>query len=158
MAVLIDTGVFYALFDKRDARHRDSAAILAHSLKGRFGRPYTTDYVVLETTTLLKVRAGPEVAKAFLDFLEGSGIEVLVTDEGTFRKAVRIFKELCERLSLRDAVSLIVMKELGMRTIATYDERSFSGLVKNIIGRGYFEALAEEERREVERLLKEAEI
>jgi len=54
MSILIDTGVFYALLDRGDTNHLDAVAVMAHTLEGKFGKAYTTDYVVLETTLLLK--------------------------------------------------------------------------------------------------------
>ena len=66
MAILIDTGVFYALLDKGDANHLDAVAVVAHTLEGEFGKAYTTDYVVLETTLLLKSRLGAEAVEAMI--------------------------------------------------------------------------------------------
>jgi len=68
MAILIDTGVFYALLDRGDMDHLDAVAVMAHTLEGKFGKAYTTDYVVLETTLLLKSRLGAEAVKAMIDW------------------------------------------------------------------------------------------
>jgi len=106
MAILIDTGVFYALLDKGDVNHLDAVAVMAHTLEGEFGKAYTTDYVVLETTLLLKSRLGAEAVKAMIDFLNRSGISILVVDEPVFRKAIGLLIEMPKRLSLCDAASL----------------------------------------------------
>ncbi len=150
--ILVDTGVFYALFDESDIHHSDSLAILTHILEGKHGRPYTSDYVVLEATTLLRVRAGAKVAQALLNFLERAGIMVIILAEETYRNSVRLFEKQAERLSLCDAATLTLMQALDIEKLATFDERSFRGLVKILLGKCYFESLTEDERRRVRKL------
>jgi len=152
MAILIDTGVFYALLDKGDVNHLDAVAVMAHTLEGKFGKAYTTDYVILETTLLLKSRLGAEAVKAMIDFLNRSGISILVIDESIFRKALELLIEMPERLSLCDAASVVLIKELNIRTLASFDLRSFSGLVANIIGKGYYASLSDEEKKRIKQL------
>jgi len=88
MTILVDTGVFYALLDKGDVNRLDAVAAMAHALEGKFGKAYTTDY--LETTLLLKSRLGAEAVKTMIDFLNRSGISILVVDEPIFRKALEL--------------------------------------------------------------------
>ena len=152
MAILIDTGVFYALLDKGDVNHLDAVAVMAHTLEGKFGKAYTTDYVILETTLLLRSRLGAEAVKAMMDFLNRSGISILVVDEPIFRKAVGLLIEMPERLSLCDAASVVLTRELNIRTLASFDLRSFSGLVAHIVGKGYYVSLSDEEREKVRQL------
>ena len=153
MAILIDTGVFYALLDKGDVNHLDAVAVMAHTLEGKFGKAYTTDYVILETTLLLKSRLGAEVVKAMIDFLNKSGISILIVDEPIFRKALELLIEMPERLSLCDAASVVLIRELNIGVLASFDLRSFSGLVANIIGKGYYyTSLSDEEKKRVEQL------
>ncbi len=152
MAVLIDTGVFYALLDRRDANHLDAVAVMAHALEGRFGKAYTTDYVVLETALLLKSRLGAEAVRAMVNFLNRSGISILVVDEPTFRRALELLAKMPERLSLCDAASVVLAKELNIRVLASFDLRSFSGLVATIIGKGYYASLSDEERKRIRQL------
>ena len=86
MSIFIDTCISYALLDRGDVNHLDSIAIMIHILKGKFGRAYTSDYVVLETTLLLRSKLGVEAAKAMMNFLNKSGIAVLIVDEPILRK------------------------------------------------------------------------
>lgn len=156
MTILIDTGILYAVFDRSDIHHLDSLAILTHSLEGKFGRPYTTDYVVLESTTLLRQRGGGKIAGAFLRMLRNSGITVIVVDEGLYAGAMDLFERDTERMSLCDAASLVIIEKLGIGRLATFDERSFSVLVKEFVGRAYFQALTEEEKGRLRRLIDRA--
>jgi len=152
MAILIDTGVFYALLDKGDVNYLDAVAVMTHTLEGKFGRAYTTDYVILETTLLLKSRLGIEAVEAMIDFLNRSGILILVVDEPIFRKALKLLIEMPKRLSLCDAASIVIIEELDIRTLASFNLRSFSGLVANIIGKGYYASLSDKEKERIKQL------
>jgi len=152
MTILIDTGIFYALLDKGDVNHLDAVAVMIHTLEGKFGRAYTTDYVVLETTLLLKSRLSAEAAKAMVDFLDRSGISTLIVDEPILRKSLKLLVKIPERLSLCDAASIVLIEDLGIGVLASFDLKSFSGLVANIIGKGYYASLSDEEKKRVKRL------
>jgi len=153
MSIIIDTGVFYALLDRGDINHLDALAIMVHTLDGRFGKAFTTDYIVLETTLLLKARIGVDAVKAILGFLEESGITVIVIDEVTFRKSLKILLKNPEILSLCDAATLSLIEELNIETLATFDLRSFSSYTVNIVGKGYFSTLNKEEKERIRNLL-----
>ncbi len=152
MAILIDTGVFYALLDKGDVNYLDAVAVMTHTLEGKFGRAYTIDYVILETTLLLKSRLGVEAVEAMIDFLNRSGILILVVDEPIFRKALKLLIEMPKRLSLCDAAIIVIIEELDIRTLASFNLRSFSGLVANIIGKGYYASLSDKEKERIKQL------
>lgn len=152
MTILIDTGIFYALLDKGDVNHLDAVAVMIHTLEGKFGRAYTTDYVVLETTLLLKSRLSAEAAKAMVDFLDRSGISTLIVDEPILRKSLKLLVKIPERLSLCDAASIVLIEDLGIGVLASFDLKSFSGLVANIIGKGYYASLSDEEKKRVKQL------
>jgi predicted nucleic acid-binding protein len=147
MTIMVDTGVFYALFDRSDIHHLDSLALLTHTLEGRFGAPYTTDFVVLESTLLLRGRGGPGMARALVKLLKKGGISVMLLDEEVYAEALELFDERAETLSLCDAASLILMKKLDIQRLASYDERSFLAMAKHVVGRGYFESLEETKQK-----------
>jgi predicted nucleic acid-binding protein len=146
MTIIVDTGVFYALFDRSDIHHLDSLALLTDALEGKFGAPYTTDFVVLESTLLLRGRGGPGMARALIKFLNKGRISVMILDEDLYLAALQLFDERAERLSLCDAASLVLVKKLGIQKLASYDERSFLGMAK-LVGRGYFESLEDKRQK-----------
>ena len=147
MTILLDTGVFYALFDRSDVHHLDSLALLTDTLEGRFGAPYTTDFVVLESTLLLRGRGGAGMARAFVKFLKNGRISVMLLDDDVYSKALELFDERAETLSLCDSASMVLMKKMGIQRLASYDERSFLGMTKQVIGRGYFESLEGQQQK-----------
>jgi len=67
--VFVDTSAWYALVDEGDPHHSDAAALAR--LMGRDRRSWlvTTDYVLAETHTLLRVRLGVSAVRRFLDLL-----------------------------------------------------------------------------------------
>lgn len=74
-------------------------------------------------------------------------------DELLYDKTIKtLVKHPNKRLSFADAFSIITISELGINYLATYDERSFKGLINNIIGNEYSKILPKEE---IDRILKE---
>ena len=153
MSVFIDTCIFYALLDKGDVNHLDSIAIMIHTLNGKFGKAYTSDYVILETTLLSRSRLGVEAVKAIMNFLNRSGIVVLIVDESIFKEALKLLSKKPKRLSLCDAASIILMEKLDIKVLASFDLKSFRGLVPNIIGKGYYASLSDAEKKHIKSLI-----
>lgn len=146
MAIFLDTGVLYALYDKKDSNHMNSVGVLSHALAGRWGRPFLSNYIVLESTLLLRSKLGSSVAREFLRFAGASGITELIVDQGVNDEAKRLFSE-DEALSLTDAATIALMRTIDAGNIGTYDKRSFSGYFESIVGPGYWESLETEERK-----------
>jgi hypothetical protein len=59
------------------------------------------------------------------------------------------FRENFPRLSFCDATTIVILNDLGIRILASYDERSFKGLVDEIYGFDYFESLPKEENTQI---------
>jgi uncharacterized protein len=141
LTIIVDTGVFYAYFDKKDNHHCDSAALLYHCLEGRFGTPFTSDYVILETTLLIQRKLGDSACLSFLDFLRDGGLRTVAVGEELFELSVETLRQNFPKLSMCDSATIVLMNSLGIQSIASYDERSFEGLVQGIRGRNYFASL-----------------
>jgi len=147
LAIIIDTGPFYALFDRSDRRHLDSAALFMHIIKGKYGKPYTCDYVLLEAMLLIRKHLGIYYLKLFMSFIEKSKISIVVVDDYIFKESLKTMIKYINKLSLTDAALLIIMNEFGIEHLASYDVRSFKGHVDNIIGINYYEKLSSEEKK-----------
>ncbi len=78
--------------------------------------------------------------RALSAFVKASGITEIFVDEKTGTRAMGLFLE-AELLSLTDSTTMVLAESMRIRSLATYDERSFGGRSLDVVGRGYFEAL-----------------
>ena len=154
MAIFLDTGVLYALHDTADVHHLDASAIVLHALRGKWGSPYLSSYVTVETTLMLKSRLGWAAARAFPNPVKEMGLKELVVDEETHGRALAMFAEGRRELGLTDATSVLFMDALGIGAFATFDRRRFGRLAQDVVGEGYSKSLSDEERDEVARFSK----
>lgn len=154
MGILIDTEVFYAFYNKRDIHHLDSICLLTHVLEGKFGKPATSVFVVSETYTLPRYRIGYDTAKGFLKALNKSNIEVFTISKDEFGEIVKILDKYSTRKTSFTNATLIYLSEAyNIGTIATYNERSFSGIAR-VVGKNYSKTLLRSEMERIMRLMK----
>jgi len=117
--------------------HEDARGIYLSAFHGKWGMVYTSDYVIDETCTLLKVKADPGLSLQFLKAIrESTGISIVIIDEKIFYKSCEIYETYYKKrgLSFTDATCISVMKELGIEFLASFDGRSFDGIVSERIG------------------------
>jgi predicted nucleic acid-binding protein len=146
----IDTGVFFAAYNKNDEMHLDGTLALVSSLLGWFGRAYTSSYVIDETLTLAKAKlGGPEAVRLAESILQSKKItKVNVNeDENIFRDSFERFKEHLDvrGLSFTDCTTLILRERMKIRTLVSFD-RSFKPFVPVLLGEGYYNSLSTEQR------------
>lgn len=116
-------------------------------LRGKWGQVLTSNYVVLESTLLLGGRISRTTARSLPRFIKDSGIQSVCIDEEVEARATSLFVE-DERISLTDSTTLVLVRELRIPNLATYDSRSFVGHSLNLVGQGYWRGLEEKEQRE----------
>ncbi len=119
--VFVDTSGFYACLVRRDDQH-ERAAELLRSAEGR-RRFMTTDYVLDETVTLLKMRSQDHLIESFLSITLSSpscGIEWM--DAGRFETAKTFLLQHGDHAySFTDCFSFCVMSQFGLRDALTKD-------------------------------------
>jgi uncharacterized protein len=124
--ILIDTSAWYAVEVEDDENH--SAAInffkkrVASSLHGS---PVTTDYILDETLTLLRMRRGIRVAAQFSDKIQNTkSLRILWIGDEIFSQALKLFKQSDERQewSFTDCTSFSIMNGVGISESFTFDE------------------------------------
>ena len=122
--IFVDTSAFYALEVGDDANHEAARVFLEELRSGRYGVLVTTDYVLDETLTPLRIRHGVEAALKFLSKMRGSrSVRVVWVDEAIFELAVEFFKrDSGLRWSFTDCTSFAVMKLLGIKYAFAFDE------------------------------------
>jgi predicted nucleic acid-binding protein len=122
-AVFVDTSCWIGFFMPRDQHHE--AAVAALEDLAQAGRSLlTSDLVVAETVTYLRIRGTARTAGRAWDALErGDVVRILETGRSHRAKAREIFGKLeTPRLSVADCVSFALMAELGLREAVTFDE------------------------------------
>ena len=120
--VFIDTSGFFALWDVSD-RYHGAAARLQKELIGKRRRFLTTEYVVDETITLLRMRHSHNAAADFLDTVERSeALRVEWIGPERFHASAALFRRHTDKdWSFTDCVSFAVMRELRVRDAFTTD-------------------------------------
>lgn len=121
--VFVDTSFFKALIDEKDEFWTEASAILT-LLERSESELITSNYIVDETATLLRVRRGLEKSLKFRRLLIGGMptiklVRVTIADDAI---AWDWFKNDWSNLSFTDCVSFAVMKRLELNHVATFDE------------------------------------
>ena len=120
MPLLLDTGILYALADRKDSWHRRSRDLVERTGEALIV-PVT---VVPEVCYLMRERLG---AAAELRFVESLAAEELALEEigpGDVRRCAAILQRY-PRIGFVDASVVAVAERLRLRVIATTDRRDF---------------------------------
>ncbi|MCP4679539.1 MAG: type II toxin-antitoxin system VapC family toxin [Deltaproteobacteria bacterium] len=121
-SVFVDTAGWMMMADSADRRHEKASAFRDRFLSRR-GLLITTDYVVDETLTLLRMRIGLEAAQKWWWMVSGSNrldIE-LVDPHRTDLAREWFFGWSDQRFSFTDCTSFVVMRDLGISRALTSD-------------------------------------
>jgi predicted nucleic acid-binding protein len=120
--VFVDTAGWMACADEADAAHRQACG--ARDLALEQGNVLvTTDYVVDETLTLIRMRLGLAAAKAWWEQVERSSrVRWEWVDMERAEKARKaFFRHRDKDYSFTDCTSLVVMQELRLKQALTTD-------------------------------------
>lgn len=121
-SAFVDTAGWYALIDRRDAHHAAVAELVARLVRSGT-RLVTTDYVIDESCTLAKARAGSVAAFRLLDLVRRTAaldLEWIGADRFDRAEAeLRRFDD--QAFSFTDCSSFAVMRELGIQAVITTD-------------------------------------
>lgn len=137
MSVFVDTGVFVAFHNTRDANHTRALDLVREIVDGGLGTPYTSDYIFDEAVTVALVRTGrPEIALTVGGMILGEFtapfLVVLRVDGEAFKEAWRLFPHFAERgLSFTDCTSIALMRARGVENMISFD-KDFDGIVPRI--------------------------
>jgi uncharacterized protein len=121
--ILVDTGAWYALTDPQERHHGHAVAMFGRLTKGEHGRMVTSDYILDETYTLLRMRLGVEPVKLLRELLEqSSSIQVVRISDNDFERSVDLMlAHEDKRWSLTDCTSFVIMRELEIGGAFTFD-------------------------------------
>ena len=120
--IFLDTSVIVAYQNTDDARHADALKLFSELEKGSYAGGLVTDYIVLETVTVVKRLMGHEAAVETGEALLGAGDITVMRSTRLFPHAWREFRARAGTgLSFVDASSLAAMKLAGVNRIASFD-------------------------------------
>jgi len=122
--IFLDTSAFYAMEVKADVNHRHAIAVKERIAKNKYGLPVTTNLVIAEAITLLRLKAGHREAVAFGEKLFASkSLKTVRVSESVEKKAWELFKKYSDKmLSFADCASFAVMEELKISRAFAFDE------------------------------------
>lgn len=118
----VDTSAVFAVLDRNDRFHAIAAKVWHDILDG--DRPTVmSNYVVLETASLLQSRMGKIAARGFLEnILPLMRLEWI--DPYTHVEATTAYLLSTDRdISLVDCTSFVVMRKMGIRKAFAFDKR-----------------------------------
>lgn len=125
-ALFVDTAGWMACADAGDPAHATCAAARDAALE-RGSRLVTTDFVIDETLTLIKLRLGMTAAREWWNQVQNSQrVQWERVDAGRFDDGLALFFRYKDKgFSFTDCTSFAVMRELKITTALTTD-RHFS--------------------------------
>jgi uncharacterized protein len=119
--VFVDTSAFYAILDRDDKHHAESARVW-DALLGSEAILITTNYVVVETCALIQHRLGLKALRTFsADMLPVVDVRWISSPEhiAAMQSLLTINRR---RLSLVDCVSFLVMRAGGLSKVFAFDQ------------------------------------
>ena len=120
--LFVDTSGWYAAFNRAERAHEAVRQALAQARASL--RPIvTSDYVVDETLTLVRMRIGHRIAVEVGDAVwRRGGAEVIDVEPSVKESAWQIFRRYREHaLSFTDCTSAALMRERGIDEVLTLD-------------------------------------
>jgi uncharacterized protein len=121
--ILVDTGAWYALTDPQERCHGRALAMFGRLTKGEHGRMVTTDFILDETYTLIRMRLGIEPVRRLRGlFRESRSIQLVRVSDNDFERSVDLMiAHDDKRWSLTDCTSFVLMQELEIGAAFTFD-------------------------------------
>lgn len=116
--IFLDSSFIIAAFLNSDADH-GRAVEISRELVGE--RLVMTSHNVEESVTFVAKRGSAEQAKNLaLKLLFASDIDIVFPDRETLKSAAEVLGRR-GGLSMCDALAIVIMQEMGIRTIASFD-------------------------------------
>lgn len=121
--IFFDTGAWVALSVAGDRNAKPANALHAEVSRGVHGAIVTTNFVLDESATLIRMATDVETASRFLRTVLGArSVTVVWIDSGHFGGAVDLFeRHEDKRWSFTDCTSFVVMRDLGVTKAFSFD-------------------------------------
>ena len=141
MGIFVDTNFYISLIDPHDFNYDRSLELLKDLKTGKYGRIYTSIYVMAESATLLSVRIKNQAPP--YDLMEDLFIGktqfalMLRSSENDEKEAWILFKKINTNRKLKiisfvDCTNIIFCKKYQCDNILSFD-RHFDGIINRIL-------------------------
>ena len=120
----VDTSAFYAAKDPSDQHHPRAVALMGRVRKNLNSRLVTSNFIIDETLTLIRMKLGHEAAVRFgRQIRESRIVEVIHITEELEERAWQVFLKYSDKkYSFTDCTSFAVMESLSLRDAFTFDK------------------------------------
>ena len=120
--IFIDTSAFLALENRKDQHHRSALKFRDFLLESEVSL-ITSDYILDESYTIIRLRAGHSIAVEFGEMIQGSDlVEIKYLSRENLRQAWHVFKSFEDKqFSFTDCTSFVLMEKLGIGSAFTFD-------------------------------------
>jgi predicted nucleic acid-binding protein len=121
--IFVDTGAWIALLNQSDKHHHQALQFQRELSRGAHGRMVTTDYVLDEAVTYLRLLGSVESVREFRRVLtESESVQVVWTATDRFWEAWQRMEDRSDKAwSLTDCLSFVTMESLGIETAFGFD-------------------------------------
>jgi predicted nucleic acid-binding protein len=121
--IFVDASGWYALLSEKDVHHGEVRECFTEIAKGRWGAPLTTDYVLDEAFTLLRLRWGIAPVRTLARLLAESPTvrRIRIGEEGFEGALELMLSHADKKWSFTDCTSFVTMRETGVRRAVTLD-------------------------------------
>ncbi len=122
MKIYVDSDAFIGLESASDSLHEPVIQLLER-LTGTEYSLYTSWDVVDEVTTKISYYLSKKQSLSFLRFLEEYKIHILYPTRERHHRAVDLFSKIqSKRVSMTDCMNMILIKELNLDSIFSFDK------------------------------------
>lgn len=121
--IFLDTSFIVSYFNTRDENHSKAVALMKEIGTEKFGMVYITDYIFDESVTVSFVRIKNLTKAIKIGEALRETMKMLEIDKPIFDVAWKIFKtQKRTTFSFTDCTTMALMKERGIKNIATFDK------------------------------------
>lgn len=118
---MLDTGPLIALYDPSDCRGTAVQALIQHMKQDKYP-VCITRLTIAEAHNRILYDVNESQALAFLETITDGSIHILDLEVSDVSEAIAIIKRYPgQKITCTDAVSMAVMKRMGIRSVLSYD-------------------------------------
>jgi uncharacterized protein len=121
--IFVDTSAWLALADSHDRHHEEALEVQRRIVRGQFGQQITTNYVLVETVSIIRRRLGLPPAMSFASAVEsGKEVGLFWVEPVHHREAMELMASHADKQwSLTDCASFVTMHSMGVQDAFTFD-------------------------------------